>query len=134
MDWAAGRRARCRGSRRGELGSIVSAYLKKSCLVVQRGPALRVWPSLRAKYPWIASKRAHMSKKKHGRACVGHLARAGACRGPPGCREKVAVTILEVARFDLAGGGGLDAVDHDEMSAYTSSENMRSSSTEARRY
>ena len=42
----------------------------------------------------------------------------------------MAVTILEVARFDLAGGGGLDAVDHDEMSAYTSSENMRSSSLE----
>ena len=40
------------------------------------------------------------------------------------------VTIIQVDDFDAAPGCGLDAVDHDEMSAYTSSENMRSSSTE----
>ena len=46
--------------------------------------------------------------------------------------EKVAVTntILEVARFYAAGGDGLDAVNHDETSAHTSSENTRSSSLE----
>lgn len=43
----------------------------------------------------------------------------------------VAVTVLDqVAHFDAAGAGCLDAVDHDETSAYTSSKNMRSSSSE----
>ena len=44
--------------------------------------------------------------------------------------EIKAVTITQVARFDAAHSCGLDAVDHDETSAYTSSENMRSSSLE----